>query len=1419
MPHALGIDIGSVAVKLALVGPDGKLLGVWSRPIVRLPAEALASLIAEVSAETGWKPILGQGEIPISAEATTVRIGVTGDGCELVRGPVRRETGVVALTRALPVLFPDAQTAIEVGGHSARYVVIEPRTRTLLDYGLNQQCAAGSGSFFEQQARRLGLSVEAFAQLSAGAPRGATVAGRCSVFAKSDMIHLQQKGTPVGEIAYGLCLAMARNFLATVIRGRQVVPPLAIVGGGAANQGLVRAFAEVLGLDAESIRISPNPGGEGAVGAAFAALDCDTIAAVPWADVMSTLAIADPKRRGSTLMPLAVEPSPAAPLDPLPAEGPVDAYLGVDVGSVSTNLVLLSPDGKVYEGIYLPTRGRPIETIGQGLDSIRDSVGERLHVLGVAVTGSGRYLAAHLLGADLVKNEITCQLRAAVEIAPDVDTIFEIGGQDSKYIHVRDGHSDDFVMNKICAAGTGSFLEEQAEHLGVAIVDEFSRLAAASTAPSDLGCQCTVFMHSEVVAAQRRGVSAPDLCAGLAYSVARNYLERVVAARPIGRSVMFQGGVASNSSVVAAFRQILGTPVRVHPYAKVSGAIGAALLVRGTRQTATSFRGFDACHDQEVESFECQACANRCQVNQVLIERHKVYFGDACERYSSRVVGHPSKNLPDLVARWREIEQPYLAPPPEPRGRIGIPRASTLVDQLPFWGTFFARLGYEIVPSQPSSQATLQAGQRRLPAETCLPIKLAFGHVKELVEAGVNHIFLPSILTRAGDDARFSHSCPYVQAVPYMIMAALSASFLTPEVHLSHGEDAFVAGLTPALSGLGVGRHEIAEAYRKASAAWAEFRRRIVDAGREVLNGVDRAMIVIGKPYNVLDPYLNLNLLKHLRHLGVTAIPMWYLPIEDVELEGPADQLPWHMNRMMVRAVRYCQRDDRLFPILVSNFGCGPDAFTQMLLAPMLDGRPSLVLEFDEHRAEAGLITRLEAFLDEIEEPHTEPVPHAAVEPNGQARAPCTDGRGRPDLPSRAVVSGPKTVHQSFVIPYFSDHAYAYSGALRAAGHRARVLPLPSEEIRLLGQASTSGKECHPYSLLTGDLVHLARSPREGNEVFFFFGTTIPCLLHQYGEGHRQLLKRMKVSNLSVMTPLIDDLRALVGLEIGARLWRGLVAVDLLIRMVCETRPYELERGQTDEVHRQNIKDIETAIATDELSAALTMAISRLRLIAVDRSKPRPVVGVAGDIYTRINPVGNQDLFLWLEEQGCEVWPAPFIVDITDFSFRRDWTKGTLGEAALLGAIMLRKNVESWRVRRMFRGQVKHGDEPGYQEVLDMATPYLGEQQNEVLVLNVAKMVDFARRGADGIVNAVCFNCMLGTVSSAVTGRIREDHDGIPIVNLVYSAVEGSQTAMLEAFLHQVKTYTKRRSDAALAAGASTPPRDKGLLARLWLGG
>jgi predicted nucleotide-binding protein (sugar kinase/HSP70/actin superfamily) len=280
-----------------------------------------------------------------------------------------------------------------------------------------------------------------------------------------------------------------------------------------------------------------------------------------------------------------------------------------------------------------------------------------------------------------------------------------------------------------------------------------------------------------------------------------------------------------------------------------------------------------------------------------------------------------------------------------------------------------------------------------------------------------------------------------------MVKAALSAAMVTPEVDLSGGEETFVAGVAPALVGLGVSRSEVIRAFREAASAWAEFRSQILDAGQEVIAGANRVLVVIGKPYNVLDPYLNLNLFQHLRRLGVVAIPMWALPFEEVVLDPQANRLPWHLNRAILRAVQYCDRDPRFYPVVISNFGCGPDAFTQMHLEQILDGRPALMLEFDEHRAEAGLVTRLEAFLDKIDQPRCAEAPKV-VAPAGNREAVASPSPGR--------------ARESFLVPYFSDHAFVFSGALKARGHSSRVLPLPNEKIRLLGETHTSGKECHP---------------------------------------------------------------------------------------------------------------------------------------------------------------------------------------------------------------------------------------------------------------------------------------------------------------------------------------------------------------------
>ncbi len=1390
MLFGLGIDIGATALKVAVVNDQGQALGAWSCPLQGQSAQVVRAFLEEAP----WRD---------AVTADRIVVGVTGSGRDIFSGAVKSYNELVALARGISVLSADACSAIEIGGHTARWIMLGAKPGELAEFGQNQLCAAGSGVFLEQQAGRLRLSTEALAELAANASHGATVAGRCSVFAKSDMIHLQQKGTPVEEIAYGLCLAMARNFMATVLKGRDLPQPLMLAGGGAANAGLVRAFREVLSLPPEHSVRSPHPGCEAAFGAAALALHDNGPSHAMNTDLVATLGVTDAPQAASDFAPLVCMPRDKGAIVPPDGEM-IEAFLGVDVGSVSTNFVVLDSHQQVREAIYLPTRGRPIEVLNEALEHLATRFGDHIRILGVAVTGSGRHLAAALLGADMVRNEITCQAAGTIAAYPKADTILEIGGQDSKFVSLANGRIRDFMMNKICAAGTGSFLEEQAEYLGVKIIGDFAERAAVATQPADLGCQCTVFMQSELVAAQRRGTSTEDLCAGLAYAVARNYLDRVVAGRPIGEEVVFQGGVASNDAVVAAFEALLERPVRVHPYNGVSGALGAATLIMAEAPPQSRFRGFQSCHGHSTRSFECRHCANRCQVSRISIDGKAVHFGDACERFASRDADERGMVVPDALALRKDIVDGLCPQLENPKGTIGFPATSVLLELQPFWATFFHHLNYRLLISPPSSQATLQAGIRRLPAETCLPVKLTFGHVLALLhapnpdrEADQLHVFLPSITTLPGDNPFLSHSCPYVQSVPFMVKAAMDASrIFAPEVDLQADERRFLNAMAEVLDRLAVSRSQAQEAFLKAQEAQSEYRLRMIEAGRGLLSEYDRVFVVVGKPYNVLDAFLNLNLFKHLRRLGQVAMPMWFLPLEEAKLDESLSNLPWHFNREIAKALTLCKNDPRLFPVLVSNFGCGPDAFTHGHLEQILGDKHYLSLEFDEHRGEAGLITRIEAFLDEIgQDAGNTETPHALR------------------LPSTALMRRPMAErNRRFVIPYFSDHAYAFSGALKAAGHESRLLPQPNDAVRRLGEAHASGKECHPYALLAGDLVALAQSERAGDEAFFFPGTTIPCLLHQYGDGHRLLLQRLGIHDLEVVTPNALGLRDLLGFDNTIRLWQGLVAIDLLIKATCEIRPYEKEIGQTDAIHQQNLQDIETATAAGELGSALALATARLKMIAVDRSEVRPLVGVAGDIYTRINPAGNENLFHWLEAQGLEVWPSPFMVDIIDFGWRRDIDldlgRGRYAAAALSSILMMRKNLESWLIQRQLKGQVNRIQEPSYKEVLEMATPYLGKLANEALMCNVAKMVDFARRGADGVINAVCFNCMLGTISASVTQRIRDEHQGIPIANLFYNRVEGSQRSVLEAFVHQVQARQTQRLAAEV-------PRERSRFARL----
>ncbi|WP_025322737.1 acyl-CoA dehydratase activase [Deferrisoma camini] len=1004
---AVGCDVGSVAVKAVVLVPS-----VLPEADVRAPGllDPFGTgppgyrLYAVAPTRGGGDPVGAAEELlerlrralgPAS-EGWTVRLtGAAGR-------PLAARTGAVwehdlrALARAVGLLLPGVRTVFEIGGESARYLRIagagEGVEVPLLDYDTNSECAAGTGAFLDQQALRLGFGVDEMGPEALRAERAAKIAGRCSVFAKSDMIHAQQKGASPAEVLRGLCEAIARNFRTSVVKARPVEGPAALVGGVALNRAVVEAVRGVFSLDG-GLLVPEHPCHWGAVGAALGGLGREPA--------------------GGVAVRAAAPPGPGEPWEPLDMAGVVvlrdrvrpkalpagaEVYVGIDVGSVSTNLVCVDADGDLVHEIYLRTRGRPVQVVREGLRRIEADLGPGLRVAGCATTGSGRELVGELVGADLVVDEITAHKTGAFDIARRhlgsvVDTIFEIGGQDAKFIRLTDGVVVDFAMNEACAAGTGSFLEEQAAILGVRIEGEFARLALSSRRPARLGERCTVFMERDVAGLKAGGAGVADIVAGLAYAVVQNYLNRVVKGRSIGDVIFFQGGTAYNDAVAAAFSKVLGKTVVVPPHNGVLGAYGAALLARERRRTLGSpsrFRGFRLGDEaRPVRVFTCQGCSNRCDVQEYRVGNRRSYWGDRCgERYRRPAEGTREPVIPDLFA----LRESLLAVDPaelveDPRLRqalrepargpaVGIPRCLYFVDQLPFWRAYLQALGLEVRLSGPTTPALADRGAEAAVAEPCFPVQVAHGHVLDLLDRGVDAVLLPNVIDAEpaeGEGGIPSYLCPWGQTAPFVIRASpevegAGARVLAPLVRFGEGPAAVERALWGTFRRFGGSRARHRRAVRAAYAAREGFRRAMARAGSEALATLERTgeagVVIVGRPYNLYDPGLNLHIPQKLRRFyGANVLPFDVLPVERVGIRDLNPNLYWHYGRRILQAARLTSGRHRLHLVYLTNFKCGPDSYVKQFCEEAA-GKPFLVLQFDGHGNDAGFLTRCEAYLD-----------------------------------------------------------------------------------------------------------------------------------------------------------------------------------------------------------------------------------------------------------------------------------------------------------------------------------------------------------------------------------------------------------------------------------------------------------------------
>jgi len=1013
----VGIDVGAISVNTAIVIGPADLPELLARESI---ASAFASV--DVPADSAHRVLVGpyrrtRGRpVDTAREALcdilrrfgtehVERVAMTGSGSDLVaaRFELPRCNEFQACARAADLLHPEARTIFEMGGETSRFLRLapDPRSRRLsiLDYSTNGDCAAGTGAFLDQQAARLQFAVEDIGDIAEQTQVAAQIAGRCSVFAKSDMIHAQQKGFKPPEVLRGLCNAVATNFKSAVIKGHAIVPPVALVGGVAHNRAVVRALREVFALTDQELFVARAADCFGAVGAALLAGERGALGTAARQALLASLAEdeAAAAQEFGTSPPLSLERVTLLRDRIRPYAFPddnrqLDVYLGVDVGSVGTKLVLVDGAGEVVHWIFTRTEGRPIEVVSRCLHELEEAVGWRIRVAGVGTTGSGRELIGELIGADSINDEITAHKTGATFIGDRLlgkrpDTIFEIGGQDSKYIRLEpggEGSTDtvvvDFTMNEACAAGTGSFLEERAEELGVAIKGEFAQLALSSRAPLKLGERCTVFMERDVNTCMQRGARREDVIAGLAYSVAYNYINRVVRGRPVGNCVFFQGGTAYNDAVAAAFSQVTGKEIIVPPHNAVLGAIGAALLAREKMQMAggeSRFRGFDLAEvDYTLREFTCKGCGNYCSVQEFNVEGEKTFWGDKCsDRYRKRAKTDRQPVIADLVALRRELlAVDDTGDPPGATRTVGVPLAMYTHDLLPLWRRFLRDCGFRVLLSDETNRTTVRQGLDCVVAEPCFPIIVAHGHVADLIQRNVDFLWLPNILSAFTPvQEREMHVCPWGQTLPFVIRQAPSfrswqGRILCPTLRFQEGTEPVRRALVETVAALGVTRSVAKRAFDRGLEAQQHFRAAYQDAGRAALQTLldtgEAGMILVGRPYNLHDPGVSISTARKLRDFyGVNVIPIDALALDDVDVSDVNDNMYWEYGRRILSAAKLVARHPNLHIIYITNFKCGPDSFIKGFIAPA-SGKPFLTLQFDGHANDAGMMTRCEAYLD-----------------------------------------------------------------------------------------------------------------------------------------------------------------------------------------------------------------------------------------------------------------------------------------------------------------------------------------------------------------------------------------------------------------------------------------------------------------------
>ncbi|MZP29998.1 hypothetical protein GTO91_09805 [Heliobacterium undosum] len=1391
---SLGLDVGSVTVKVVLLDPDDQVRFKRYEKHHSKPVETL------------YRSFLHLNEA-LKKELSSFRAAVTGSGQKLIsnRLSIPSVNEIVAQATATAHFYPGVRSVIEIGGQDSKHILLSgsetnAKDVRIISQKMNDICAAGTGAFVEQQAERMQLSLDTFAKLAIGSNHPAFIAGRCAVFSKSDIVHLMQEGVPKGDIAAGICNAVVRNYVAQFIKGQHVEKPVIFQGGLAANQGVVKSFRESLGLSDEDFIIAEHYEVMGAIGAALWSQVNDGTGhnLVTFMKELEKYIHIETKapavqRHFPRLIP---DIQRRTVIPPGRHDWTGNLYLGIDIGSTSTCVAVINENLELVEKVYALNREGPIQSVKNALNQLQEKRGNQkaIRFSGVGVTGSGRSLVSRFIGADVVRDEISAQVKAAIQMYREVDTVIEIGGQDSKFIRIHQGRVVEFEMNKVCAAGTGYFLQEQADRLNYP-VSELSKAAFESLHPCDLGSRCTVFMESDLVNFQQMGVNTPDLIGGLSYAIVKNYLEKVVVGKPIGDHILFLGGVALNASVVSAFQNILGKKLMVPEHHEVSAAYGMALFAKEWARSlkndeTSSFYGINTiAQDYHQTFFQCHDCSNRCRIGHVTLDggQKSFNYGGSCGKYERKATN--KHRLPNLMQRRQELLLSYHRPTQDGRDRIGIPRAQLFYDLFPLYCTFLQELGFDVVITEETNTKIAHRGAETSTIDNCYSCKVVYGHVAELQALGVTKVFFPSVIEfeRRVQDLERNHSCPFIQGMPGLIKDHFTTlEFYTPCFYRDREDVDWQSELVSLGLKLGKDLPRVKEAVQKAAEAQSDFRRNCEEIGKNLLQQVSmeqKAAVILGKVYNVCDPFLNMGLADKLSEFDVISLPYDCLPLSEQQLPSNYMDMIWSCGQDLLRAAKIITQSKDLFPVLVTNFGCGPDSFIIKYLEELFCEKSFLVLEVDEHTSDVGYLTRIEAFMNNIQFEKTSSFERLT-------------SKFQPFIPSPEL----KKFDRLLYVPWGFDSYRAIAAAFASIGIRTKMLPVHDEQTEKYGRAHSSGKECLPYIMHVGDAVRMTEDPEfdPATSALMMPAGDLACRVSAFSTAIKFVLRDLGYPDLPVIAPRIsvdkDEVLSVFGIKFARNVFRGIMSIELLGQKVTEIRPYEIHPGDTDTLYQESLDKICDAIVKGDLLEVLADCIAAFEKIQVNREQNRPIVGLVGDDYTRGNSFANDNIIKQLESLGAEVRTVPIWGTYLEFqmgmkprkTLRRKNYLEFFGDT--LKSYVGHRDMK--KIIQLFEGRLQCIPDDTVIQMIERSSKYVDERSEPLVIMAFSHVLRLLEHGVAGIVNLLGFQCMIHNLVAGLLGSVYKDHDNLPNVTLSYDFLEkGHLTNRIEAFMYQVQQY------------------------------